>query len=144
MKAQKAEIRKVPFNLYPGDNPGDRITAALIDNTRLKERGAAMRDLLLTGAALSMIDERLPRLIASVLDDEMGLDRVTKLISSIVPDAFIAVERDSEPAVPAGLPTDEVTSSDSLKKPDPVQDEKKRSLRDMRQKANAMFGGSND
>lgn len=144
MKAQKAEIRKVAFNLYPGDNPGDRITAALIDNTRLKERGAAMRDLLLTGAALSMIDERLPRLIASVLDDEMGLDRVTKLISSIVPDAFIAVERDSEPAVPAGLPTDEVTSSDSLKKPDPVQDEKKRSLRDMRQKANAMFGGSND
>jgi len=145
MKTPRADLKKVAFNLYPGEHPGDRIAADLIENTRLKERGSAMRDLLLTGAALSLVDERLPRLIASVLDDDMGLERIKKLIGSIVPDAFAVSETAVVPPAPAqDAPPDSASApvaSPEVDGPTGAEKTEQQLAREaMRRKANVMLG----
>ncbi|WON75560.1 plasmid partitioning/stability family protein [Serratia sp. UGAL515B_01] len=80
--------RKIAFNLYPGEEAGDKLAADLLDETRLKERGRAMRAFLLTGAALANIDRRLPFLIAELATENITLRDIQRLIGSVIPDAF--------------------------------------------------------
>lgn len=80
--------RKIAFNLYPADEAGDKLAADLLDETRLKERGRAMRAFLLTGAALAAVDRRLPFLIAELASDTITLQEIQRIIQSVIPDAF--------------------------------------------------------
>jgi ATP/maltotriose-dependent transcriptional regulator MalT len=80
--------RKIAFNLYPSEETGDKLAAALLDETRLKERGRAMRAFLLTGAALAVVDRRLPFLIAELATENITLQDIQRIISSVIPDAF--------------------------------------------------------
>lgn len=80
--------RKIAFNLYPADEAGDKLAADLLDETRLKERGRAMRAFMLTGAALAAVDRRLPFLIAELATDSITLQDIQRIIQSVIPDAF--------------------------------------------------------
>lgn len=80
--------RKIAFNLYPADEPGDRLACTMIDEARLKERGRTMRSLLLTGAAFAAIDRRIPNLIAELATESITLCDIQRIISSVIPDAF--------------------------------------------------------
>ncbi|MDU6433569.1 MAG: plasmid partitioning/stability family protein [Pantoea sp.] len=84
----KSSPRKIAFNLYPDEQAGDRLAVDLLDETRLKERGRAMRAFLLTGAALASIDRRLPNLIAELATENVTLQDIQRIISSVIPDAF--------------------------------------------------------
>lgn len=86
--SDSATPRKIAFNLYPAEETGDKLAAALLDETRLKERGRAMRAFLLTGAALAVIDRRLPFLIAELATENITLQDIQRIISSVIPDAF--------------------------------------------------------
>lgn len=87
--SDKSVPRKIAFNLYPTEELGDKLAADLLDETRLKERGRAMRAFLLTGAALAAIDRRLPFLIAELATENITLQDIQHIISSVIPDAFI-------------------------------------------------------
>lgn len=86
------EQRRLTLRLYPGETLGDQVALDFIDGQRATERGPAMRELLLAGAALSLIDPRLPRLVASTFDENMNLERLKNLINSVVPGAFNSTE----------------------------------------------------
>lgn len=81
-------LRKVAFNLHPNDEPGDHVVAKLLDETRLKERGRTMRAFLVAGAALAVIDRRLPVLIAELTTENISLKDIKSIIQSVVPNAF--------------------------------------------------------
>lgn len=84
----KSSPRKIAFNLYPDEQAGDRLAVDLLDETRLKERGRAMRAFMLTGAALAAIDRRLPNLIAELANENVKMRDIQRVISSVIPDAF--------------------------------------------------------
>lgn len=81
-------LRKVAFNIHPNDEPGDHVVAKLLDETRLKERGRTMRAFLVAGAALAVIDRRLPVLIAELTTENISLKDIKSIIQSVVPNAF--------------------------------------------------------
>lgn len=84
----KPTVRKIAFNLYPDDQSGDKLAVDLLDEMRLKERGRAMRAFMLTGAALAAVDRRLPNLIAELATENITLQDIQRIISSVIPDAF--------------------------------------------------------
>jgi len=86
--SDKSSPRKIAFNLYPDEQEGDKLASALLDETRVKERGRAMRAFLLTGAALAAVDRRLPNLIAELASEHITLQDIQRIISSVIPDAF--------------------------------------------------------
>lgn len=86
--SDKSSPRKIAFNLYPDEQEGDKLASALLDETRVKERGRAMRAFLLTGAALAAVDRRLPNLIAELASEHITMQDIQRIISSVIPDAF--------------------------------------------------------
>lgn len=86
--SESKSLRKVAFNLHPHDEPGDHVVAKLIDETRLKERGRTMRAFLVAGAALAVVDRRLPVLIAELTTENISLKDIKSIIQSVVPNAF--------------------------------------------------------
>lgn len=86
--SDKSTPRKIAFNLYPDEQAGDKLAVDMLDETRLKERGRAMRAFLLTGAALAAVDRRLPNLIAELATEHVTLQDIQRIISSVIPDAF--------------------------------------------------------
>lgn len=86
--SDKSSPRKIAFNLYPDEQEGDKLASDLLDETRLKERGRAMRAFLLTGAALAAVDRRLPNLIAELATENITLQDIQRIISSVIPEAF--------------------------------------------------------
>ncbi|MFO6428346.1 plasmid partitioning/stability family protein [Escherichia coli] len=65
-----ADNRKCSFYIYPERNAADRVAGTIPSRQKLpqKERGRAMRAMMLCGAALMKQDERLPFLIAEFLE----------------------------------------------------------------------------
>ena len=82
--------RKIAFNLYPLEEPGDKLASALLDETRLKERGRTMRAYLVAGAALAAVDRRLPNIIAELAEENITWKDLSRIISSVIPDSFSA------------------------------------------------------
>lgn len=111
------EQRRLTLRLYPGETLGDQVALDFIDGQRAAERGPAMRELLLAGAALSLIDPRLPRLVASTFDENMNLERLKNLINSVVPGAFSSNELNA--AVMAALSANQEASATDEGKPKP-------------------------
>jgi len=103
------EQRRLTLRLYPGETLGDQVALDFIDGQRAAERGPAMRELLLAGAALSLIDPRLPRLVASTFDENMNLERLKNLINSVVPGAFSSTDLNA--AVMAALSANQDAST---------------------------------
>ena len=62
-----ADNRKCSFYIYPERNAADRVADRFLEKLPQKERGRAMRAMMLCGAALMKQDERLPFLIAEFL-----------------------------------------------------------------------------
>jgi hypothetical protein len=56
--------RKCSFYIYPERNAADRVADSFLEKLPQKERGRAMRAMMLCGAALMKQDERLPFLIS--------------------------------------------------------------------------------
>ena len=83
------------LRLYPGETLGFQVALDFVDGHLPIEEGPAMRELMLSGAALSIIDPRLPRLVASTFDENMNLERLKSLINSLVPGAFNSAELNS-------------------------------------------------
>ncbi len=52
--------RKCSFYIYPERNAADRVADGFLEKLPQKERGRAMRAMMLCGAALMKQDERLP------------------------------------------------------------------------------------
>lgn len=132
----KSSPRKIAFNLYPDEQAGDKLAVDLLDETRLKERGRAMRAFLLTGAALASIDRRLPNLIAELATENVTLQDIQRIISSVIPDAFT-----SDDAVLRALLTrlgPAASTGDSAQAEKPVPQENK-NVADTRANSSKMF-----
>ncbi|MBO1811616.1 plasmid partitioning/stability family protein [Serratia ureilytica] len=77
--------RKCTFYIYPDRNAADRVTDGLLDKLPQKERGRAMRAMMLCGAALMKQDERLPFLIAEFMTKDTSMDDIQRIINSTLP-----------------------------------------------------------
>lgn len=77
--------RKCTFYIYPDRNAADRVTDGLLDKLPQKERGRAMRAMMLCGAALMKQDERLPFLIAEFMTEDTSMDDIQRIINSTLP-----------------------------------------------------------
>lgn len=80
-----AENRKCSFYIYPERNAADNVAEGLLSRIPQKERGRAMRAMMLCGAALMKQDERLPYLISEFLTDTTSMNDIQKIISSTLP-----------------------------------------------------------
>lgn len=79
------ENRKCSFYIYPERNAADNVAEGLLSRIPQKERGRAMRAMMLCGAALMKQDERLPYLISEFLTDTTSMNDIQKIISSTLP-----------------------------------------------------------
>lgn len=77
--------RKCTFYIYPDRNAADRVADGFLEKMPQKERGRAMRAMMLCGAALMKQDERLPFLIAEFLTDSTSMQDIQRIISSTLP-----------------------------------------------------------
>lgn len=147
------EQRRLTLRLYPGETLGDQVALEFIDGQRAIERGPAMRELMLAGAALSLIDPRLPRLVASTFDENMNLERLKSLINSLVPGAFNSAELNSAvlaalsahrgaPAAVEAKENPHVTQP--VEKPKNVKSEEELLREETIRNSNAMFGDDDD
>lgn len=149
------EQRRLTLHLYPGETLGDKVAIDFVDDQRSSERGPAMRELLLAGAALSLIDQRLPRLVASTFDENMNLERLKSLINSVVPSAFSSVDLNSAvlaalnansnaPAIVDGK--NKVSEIQNVPEPEPTAVKSEEELRreETRKNGLAMLGDDDD
>lgn len=79
------ENRKCSFYIYPERNAADNVAEGLLSRIPQKERGRAMRAMMLCGAALMKQDERLPYLISEFLTNTTSMNDIQKIISSTLP-----------------------------------------------------------
>ena len=77
--------RKCSFYIYPERNAADRVADGFLEKLPQKERGRAMRAMMLCGAALMKQDERLPFLIAEFLTESTSMKDIQRIISSTLP-----------------------------------------------------------
>ena len=77
--------RKCAFYIYPERNAADRVADGFLEKLPQKERGRAMRAMMLCGAALMKQDERLPFLIAEFLTENTSMQDIQRIISSTLP-----------------------------------------------------------
>ena len=77
--------RKCSFYIYPERNAADRVADGFLEKLPQKERGRAMRAMMLCGAALMKQDERLPFLIAEFLTESTTMQDIQRIISSTLP-----------------------------------------------------------
>ena len=77
--------RKCSFYIYPDRNAADRVADGFLEKLPQKERGRAMRAMMLCGAALMKQDERLPFLIAEFLTESTSMKDIQRIISSTLP-----------------------------------------------------------
>ena len=77
--------RKCSFYIYPERNAADRVADGFLEKLPQKERGRAMRAMMLCGAALMKQDERLPFLIAEFLTENTSMQDIQRIISSTLP-----------------------------------------------------------
>ena len=77
--------RKCSFYIYPDRNAADRVADGFLEKLPQKERGRAMRAMMLCGAALMKQDERLPFLIAEFLTEGTGMEDVQRVVSLALP-----------------------------------------------------------
>ncbi|MGT4484287.1 plasmid stability family protein, partial [Klebsiella michiganensis] len=77
--------RKCSFYIYPERNAADRVADGFLEKLPQKERGRAMRAMMLCGAALMKQDERLPFLIAEFLTESTSMQDIQRIISSTLP-----------------------------------------------------------
>lgn len=77
--------RKCSFYIYPDRNAADRVADGFLEKLPQKERGRAMRAMMLCGAALMKQDERLPFLIAEFLTEGTSMQDIQRIISSTLP-----------------------------------------------------------
>lgn len=77
--------RKCSFYIYPDRNAADRVADGFLEKIPQKERGRAMRAMMLCGAALMKQDERLPFLIAEFLTGSTSMQDIQRIISSTLP-----------------------------------------------------------
>ena len=77
--------RKCLFYIHPDRNAADRVADTFLNKLPQKERGRAMRAMMLCGAALMKQDERLPFLIAEFLTDSTTLQDIQRIINSTLP-----------------------------------------------------------
>lgn len=103
--------RKCSFYIYPDRNAADRVADGFLEKLPQKERGRAMRAMMLCGAALMKQDERLPFLIAEFLTDSTSMQDIQRIISSTLPqqenghmarlvEAFLQATGDNTNSVP--------------------------------------------
>lgn len=85
MSNNKSGLRKCSFYINPDYNKGDKIASELLDEIPLKERGRAMRAMLVTGAALMKQDKRLPNIIADYVTNETTIFDILRLIRNVLP-----------------------------------------------------------
>lgn len=134
--SDKSSPRKIAFNLYPDEQEGDKLASALLDETRVKERGRAMRAFLLTGAALAAVDRRLPNLIAELASEHITLQDIQRIISSVIPDAF-APDDTMMRAVLARLSQPEAPSLQEETRTQPAEEDK--NVTDTRNNSSNLF-----
>lgn len=77
--------RKCSFYIYPERNAADRVADGFLEKLPQKERGRAMRAMMLCGAALMKQDERLPFLISEFLTESTSMQDIQRIISSTLP-----------------------------------------------------------
>jgi hypothetical protein len=77
--------RKCSFYIYPERNAADRVADSFLEKLPQKERGRAMRAMMLCGAALMKQDERLPFLISEFLTESTSMNDIQRIISSTLP-----------------------------------------------------------
>ena len=85
MSNNKSGLRKCSFYINSDYNKGDKIASELLDEIPLKERGRAMRAMLVTGAALMKQDKRLPNIIADYVTNETTIFDILRLIRNVLP-----------------------------------------------------------
>ncbi|WP_257536104.1 plasmid partitioning/stability family protein [Klebsiella pneumoniae] len=107
--------RKCSFYIYPERNAADRVADGFLEKLPQKERGRAMRAMMLCGAALMKQDERLPFLIAEFLTESTSMQDIQRIISSTLPqqdtgemarlvEAFLQATGGGRKTVPPWLP----------------------------------------
>lgn len=77
------ELRKISFYLKPDQVPADKVASDIFDSLPYKERGKAMRAVLLAGIALMKQEQRIPFLIAEFLNENTTINDIKKLIKSV-------------------------------------------------------------
>lgn len=133
-----ADNRKCLFYIYPERNAADRVADGCLEKLPQKERGRAMRAMMLCGAALMKQDERLPFLIAEFLTDSTSMQDIQRIISSTLPqqenseitrllEAFLQATNRTANTVPSvensATPQDKGnTSRNGISSPTPVDD----------------------
>ncbi|EDT6879185.1 plasmid stability family protein [Salmonella enterica subsp. enterica] len=109
--------RKCSFYIYPERNAADRVADGFLEKLPQKERGRAMRAMMLCGAALMKQDERLPFLIAEFLTESTSMQDIQRIISSTLPqqdtgDMARLVEAFLQTVSPAGGATPDNSSAE--------------------------------
>lgn len=79
------ERRKITLYLHPNDSASDAQAYNAIQEVSSRTRGDFFRQALITGIALSKIDNRLPSVITALFDREMDATALAKLLGLINP-----------------------------------------------------------
>lgn len=79
------ERRKLWLYLYP-DEPHQKAAIDAIETIPLRQRPDYFRDCLIAGIALSMLDKRLPSLLALLLDGKRDALTLQRTISLVLPE----------------------------------------------------------
>lgn len=79
------ERRKLWLYLYP-DEPHQKAAIDAIETVPLRQRPDFFRDCLVAGVALSTLDNRLPALLALLLDGKRDAQTLKRTLSLVLPD----------------------------------------------------------
>ncbi len=83
-----SNLRKISFYLKPDQLPADKVASDIFDSLPTKERGRAMRAALLAGISLMKQEQRIPFLLAELLDAHTSMSDIQLMIQSVMPDAL--------------------------------------------------------
>lgn len=89
--------RKISFYLNPESNTADKYVCDEIDKMPQGDRGRHWRAAMLAGFAFRKQDNRLPNLIAELLNENTTFDEIIQLMKAIFPEEMLSLmERQSK------------------------------------------------
>lgn len=95
-----AERRR--FNLNLNDDESSTLLTQLLDDASSRQRGALLRELVISGCALHELDSRFPRLLSSMPEPPTTIDELSLLVDKLLDQGapLISPENISAVAVP--------------------------------------------
>lgn len=94
--------RKITFYLNPETSEADATVSAMLNKLPLGDRGRVNRSMLVAGAALRVLDSRLPDLLTALLREGVSRDELVGCLAQLLP---VNVRRDTTTPEPETEPS---------------------------------------